>query len=54
MIEPGFAAKELIVGVGRGRVVALTGMDCPELFPLTSYAETVYVYVVAGVRPLSA
>ena len=34
-------------------VVALAEDDCAEVFPAASYAETVYVYAVAGERPVS-
>ena len=34
-------------------VVAVTGELCPEAFPAGSVAETVYVYVVEGDRPVS-
>ena len=34
-------------------MVALAELDCAELFPAASYAETVYVYEVFAVRPVS-
>ncbi len=40
-------------GGGGACVVALTPDDCAELFAAASYADTVYVYAVDAVRPVS-